>query len=130
MAVQATVTRLFSKGDAMIPGVYDIEIYIGDTYYGPLITLPDLSPFGGPSTLATSVLAAQIRQKGKGIDPLATFDVELVDAATRKVRLKLDPSDTAGLTARNGVWDLQITEGSWVGTPLAGNVTFYREVTR
>lgn len=114
----------------MIPGVYDIDIYIGDTYYGPLITLPDLSGFGGPSSLAASVLSAQIRKKVSSAEPLVAFDVEKVNAGARQIRLKLDPADTATLTAREGVWDLQITEGAWVGTPLSGSVTFHKEVTR
>lgn len=114
----------------MIPGNYDIQIYQGDSYYGPLITLPDLSSFGGPADLTTATVTAQIRKKATSTDVLAEFEVDVVDDEASQLRLKLSPAETAAITAEEGVWDLQVEEGEWTGTPLAGAVTFSKEVTR
>lgn len=114
----------------MIPGSYDIQIYQGDVYYGPLITLPDLSSFGGPADLSTATVSAQIRQKVSSADTLAEFEVDYVDRAENQLRLTLSATDTAAITAKEGVWDLQVEQDDWVGTPLAGKVTFTQEVTR
>lgn len=113
----------------MIPGTYDISIYRGDSYYGPLITLPDLSPFGGPSDLTTAIVTAQIRAAEGATEPLVSFDVEVVDDTTRQVRLTLDAVDTV-IANKKGVWDLQVEDSGWVGTPLKGAVTFSGQVTR
>lgn len=113
----------------MIPGEYDITIYRGDTYFGPLITLPDLSGFGGPSDLTTAVLTAQIRAKDAAPDALVDFTVEIVDEAARIIRLTLASEDTV-IQNKTGMWDLQITDGDWSGTPLRGAVTFTGQVTR
>lgn len=114
----------------MIPGTYDISLYQGDSYYGPLITLPDLSGFGGPVDLTTATVTAQIRAKETAPDALATFGVDVVDAGARQIRLTLDAEDTAALVAKKGVWDLQVAEDPWIGTVLKGAVTISREVTR
>lgn len=114
----------------MIPGEYDIVIYQGDTYYGPLVTLPDLSGFGGPADLTTATVTAQLRAKEADIDPLASFTVLIVDAALRKVRLTLSTAQTTALTVKKGVWDLQVAEGTWIGTPLRGAVEIRKQVTR
>lgn len=114
----------------MIPGPYPLEIYQGDTFYGPLITLPDLASFGGPSDLTAATIAAQIREKETDLDTLASFTIDVIDEEDRILRITLDPEDTAGITVKKAVWDLQITQEEWVGTPLRGRVTFMKEVTR
>lgn len=114
----------------MIPGEYDITIYQGDTYYGPLITLPNLSGFGGPADLTTATVTAQIRAKEADAEPLASFTVVVIDDEARQVRLTLTPEDTAALTVKKGVWDLQVAEGTWIGTPLRGAVEIRKQVTR
>lgn len=114
----------------MIPGEYDITIYQGDTYYGPLITLPDLSGFGGPSDLTTATVTAQVRNKETDTDALAEFTVEVVDDVAREIRLMLSHEDTAALSVKKGVWDLQVAEGTWIGTVLKGQVAILLEVTR
>lgn len=113
----------------MIPGTYDISIYRGDSYYGPLITLPNFSGFGGPSSLTTATVTAQIRADEEATDSLVVFDVAIVDATARQVRLTLDAEDTL-IANSKGFWDLQVTEGSWNGTPLKGLVTVLGQVTR
>lgn len=113
----------------MIPGTLNLQIYQGDSYIGPLIILPDLSPFGGPSNLSTATVGAQMRQKEWSADVLATFDVEIVSPTERTIRLTLDPADSAGLST-SGVWDLEVSTAQWTGTPLRGAVSVGEEVTR
>lgn len=116
----------------MIPGTYNIDIFKGDTYHGPLITLPSLEPFGGPADLTTATITAEIRVHPLSAETLATFTVDVVDGAARQIRLILPPAITAALSPPEAVWDLQVTQGSsgWVGTPLAGKVAVHEEVTR
>lgn len=115
----------------MTPGRYDVRIYKGDSYHGPLITLPSLEPFGGPVDLTGATGAAQIRASEEATDVLAQFAVIIENATLRQLRLTLTPAQTTALTIEEAVWDLQIaTPGGWVGTPLAGRVKVMGEVTR
>ena len=116
----------------MKPGAYEtpLTIYQGDTFRGPLFTLPDLSSHGGPHDLVGATVTAQVRAKEVDTTAIATFRVEVVDAAARQVRLWLTPEQTAPITAKKGVWDVQVSADGWVGTPLRGFAEFPREVTR
>jgi hypothetical protein len=114
----------------MIPGRYDLKIYRGDTYYGPLITLPDLSPFGGPVDLTTATVTAQVRENEDAAGALAEFAVSMIDPALRQIRLRLTPTQTAAIAVDKTVWDMQVSDSGWVGTPLAGKVKAAGEVTR
>lgn len=112
----------------MLPGEFSLSLYRGDTYYGPLMVLPNLTAFGGPANLSAATVRAQLRQQARdtsGVDMI----VEIVDPVARSLRLTLPAADTA-LLPRSGVWDLQVTSGAWVGTVLAGPFTVLREVTR
>lgn len=113
----------------MIPGNYNLAIYQGDSYVGPLIQLPSLSPFGGPSNLSTATVSAQMRQQEWSDAVLATFDVEIISPTERTIRLTLSPDDSAGLPEK-GVWDLEVSSGGWKGTVLRGSVNVGEEVTR
>jgi hypothetical protein len=115
----------------MIPAQYSLQIYRGDSYYGALITLPDLSPFGGPSDLTGAVeVKAQMRAEGARGAFIGEFEVDYVDRAARKIRLQMEPSVTAEIDDSEAIWDLQVDDGVWVGTPLAGAVSITGEVTR
>ncbi len=115
----------------MIPGQLDIQLYKGDSYFGPLITLPSLVGFGGPSDLVGATVTAQIRAREADETPLAEFTMVVVSAAERTVRCTLPPADTASIAAKTGVWDLQIeAPDGWIGTLLRGKVEFTKEVTR
>jgi hypothetical protein len=117
----------------MIPGKLDLALYRGDTFYGPLITIPSLTSFGGPASISASgvFVKAQIRAKANSPDPIAEFAVTEPNS-DNQVRLKLAPSATAELVGRSAVWDLQVkdTSTNWVGTVLAGTITITGEVTR
>lgn len=112
----------------MIPGEYDLELYDGDSYLGPLLVLPDLSPFGGPSTLVGATVKAEVRASFDE-DLAHPFAVSVIDSALRQLRLALTPSQVLALPGR-GVWDLQVTQGEFAGTVLAGKVKKRKQVTR
>ena len=113
----------------MIPGHYDLPpIYEGDSYVGWPITLPDLSPFGGPRDLVGASVRAEVRESHWS-EEAVEFDVEVLDPVTRRVRLAASPERTL-LFPEQGVWDLQVEKDGWRGTPLAGKVKKLGEVTR
>ncbi len=112
----------------MIPGSYHIELYDGDSYRGPLIVLPDLSPFGGPPDLTAATVAASVRESLHALESYP-FTVEPVNLAERRVRLTLTGVQTAALPV-DGVWDLQVSQGAFVGTVLSGRVKKIKQVTR
>lgn len=116
---------------SLIPGRYDLRIYKGSTYYGPLIKLPDLAPFGGPSTLSDPVVVtAALRRSAQDEQPVADFEVDVVDPLAREVRLGLTKEQAASLAIGRGVWDLQVVSGEWEGTVLAGEYLVIGQVTR
>ena len=113
----------------MIPGRYDLPpIYEGDSYVGWPMTLPDLSPWGGPPNLAGASVRAEAREDHDSEDAVE-FDVEILDAAARRVRLSAPPDRTL-LFPEQGVWDLQVEKDGWRGTPLAGKAKKLKQVTR
>lgn len=120
----------------MKPGRYDIELYDGDSYRGPLIVLPDLTPFGGPPDLTAATVRAQIRASAEA-EVAFPFAVEPVNLAARQIRLALTAPEA--LAAPAGVWDLQVSQTmavaggpthEFVGTVLSGRVEKTRQVTR
>jgi hypothetical protein len=115
----------------VIPATYDIEMYRGDTYHGPLIRLPDLSAFGGPHDLTAATVTADIRTAfvGQTNTLVTSFEVEMLDAAARELRLHLDAAVTGLITQATAIWDLSVAQGDWRGTPLAGRITFSGQVT-
>ena len=115
--------------------MYHLEVYRGDTWMGPEIVLPDLSPFGGPSDLSTAALTARIRSHPDGA-LLATMTVDVLDPAARRLRLRLTSEQTANL--QSGVWDLAVRQTiadainptrEFVGTVLRGEVAVTRDVS-
>lgn len=123
----------------MIPAAYsltgDQSIYQGDPYgahNAPLITLPDLSPVGGPSSLVGSPnVTAQIKDASGNL--VGTFTVVEVDAAARQVRPTMTGSETAALpitTVSSPLfWDLQVNDSGGPWTILKGKVKVLGQVT-
>lgn len=136
----------------MIPGKFNLTggraIYQGDTYTAiASITLPPMSEWGGPTDLTSATVSAQVRDEEQEL--LGTFDVEILDPEAGSV---IDPEtgdvratagivkptmasvDTAALPLtddfRKAYWDLQVQEGSWVGTVLRGPVAVLRQETQ
>lgn len=116
----------------MIPAEYNFSVYRGDTFNSIVsITLPDLTPLGGPATLEEPVeVKAQIRTKESSPTPLAEITIDVVDAANRIIKPTIPADITAEIIPDAGVWDLQVMEGEWVGTILKGAVKFLKQVTR
>lgn len=114
-----------------MPGPYNIQLYVGDTYFGPLVTLPDYSGRGGPSTLDSSVeVTAQVRRPKPPYALLFSLEPEIIDPVERKVRLMLSAEVSSAIEVKSAIWDLQVRQGDWVRTPLAGTVTMTKEVTK
>jgi hypothetical protein len=114
----------------MQPGTYDLKVYRGDYYYGSVIPLFSLAPWGGPSnpTIGTT-LKAEVKKQKNSSSAVTEFDVDVVDETEMTVRLTMEPEDTAKIT-QGMFWDLQISTGptrNW--TPLAGKVTPSGQVT-
>lgn len=119
----------------MLPGTYDISIYQGDTFSDiAMITIPNLTSIGGPADLTPVgvTVSAQLRERFSDEEPLAEFDIEILDPVELQIRPTIPASETANITVRKGVWDLQVTMDSpeWQKTILKGSVRFTREVTR
>lgn len=121
----------------MNPGKFNLTgdraIYQGDTYVKiAQITLPDLTEFDGPADLSSATVTAQVRNEAQEL--LGNFDVEIINAATRKIRPTMSPEVSAGLpltdATTSAYWDLQVSEGEWVGTILRGSVSIVRQETQ
>lgn len=115
----------------MQPGTYDLTVYRGDKYYGPVIPLFSLAPWGGPSnpTAAPAVRKAEVKPKKNSSTVIAEFDVVVVDEGDMTIRLEMDGTDTDKIK-RNAVWDLEVSttgDGPW--TLFAGKVTPSGQVT-
>lgn len=109
-------------------GTKHLELYQGDDY--PLrLEFENLD--GSSQDVSGFTYRAQIRRAATSPGaPLATFDVDLAQAASGVVELLLPSDQTAGLPARC-VWDLEETDDNGIVTTLmAGAVTVEREVTR
>jgi hypothetical protein len=112
---------------------YDARIYQGDTYDAlDVITLPDLSSRGRPSTLSGATVSAEIRDASQV--QLGEFDIEIVDADLRQVRPTMSATDTAALpitsSALRAYWDLQVVWGGYTDTFLRGAVVVTRQETQ
>lgn len=112
----------------MIPATLNLELYDGDSYRGPVVSLPSLAPFGGPSDLSGASVDAEIRAKADS-EVAFPFSVEILDPVARTLRLSLTSAQVSALP-RGGVWDLQVSQGAFVGTVLAGKVKKLAQVTR
>ena len=117
----------------MKPGVYPeaLQIRMGDTFYGDIITLENLTPFGGPANPMEHTIEAQIKV---GADPEdnISFTILTVDEEDMKIRLTLTPEQTLTLPKYENVWDLQVTvdDPVWVGTVIEGTAMRVGQVTQ
>lgn len=119
----------------MIPGVYNLTIYQGDTFE-LTFRLRD-SVTRAYLDLTDCTVSSQIRLKESTATPLAVIAGALQDqtATTGGITLSLTPTETAALAPVAGntayVWDVQLTwPGGRVETYLKGSVTVIAQVTR
>lgn len=115
----------------MQPGEYNLTVYRGDKYYGPVIPLFSLVPWGGPSnpTASPATMKVEVKPQKNSSTVIAEFNPVVVDENAMTIRLTMDGEDTDKIT-RKAVWDLQVTtttDGPW--TLLAGKVTPSGQVT-
>ena len=108
------------------PARADLHIYRGDTGRFMLsIKLPD----GTLVDVSTATWDCDIRASADAPDPpLATLDVNLVNATT--IEVVLDAATSGALTGGVAVWDLQMTLNGEIQTLLHGEVFVIKDVSR
>lgn len=98
----------------MQPGTYDLTVYRGDYYYGPVVPLFSLAPWGGPSnptaTPGAAGMKAEVKKRKNSATAIAEFTVEVVDEGDMTVRLTMEPEDTDKIK-QSSYWDLQVSTG-------------------
>jgi hypothetical protein len=101
---------------------YDIMMYQEDSY----VFTVDF-----PYSLTGYNLLAQIRAYAGADLVLATFNINVIDAANGKATLSLTSDQTRSLPQRS-IWDLQVTsttDPTWQHTYIKGTVIVERQVT-
>ena len=113
----------------MLPGVYDLELYRGDTARYSFVLWQDAAKTI-PLDLTGSVAAAQVRDRADSGRIVVQLSCSIVLPNT--VNVALLAADSAALPSNcRGVWDLQITAASGdITTVVAGNVAVTSDVTR
>jgi hypothetical protein len=110
---------------------YDLTIQQGATYRRTFRWLAD----GDPVSLTGFVARMQIRRSVRAPEVLVSATTEngrlTLNAPAGEVSLELPASVTAAITARTGVYDLELEDAGGVVTRLVeGAVEFVPEVTR
>jgi hypothetical protein len=75
-------------------------------------------------------LAAQVRASYSSSTIKLTFDIDMTDAATGIVVLSIAADDSASLSDKKMVWDLQRLNGGITTTLVAGQFLLDGDVTR
>ena len=108
------------------PGVYDLELYRGDTCRWQA-RLWDDAPGGIPIDLTGSTVAAEIRDKSAGAK---VVELETSITPPNIIDIAIDGEAMWATCPSKGVWDLQITAPSGdVRTVLRGDVEVTGDVT-
>ena len=103
-------------------GVYDIQIYQGDSWS---------QQFTFPFDVSNLTFKSQIRTYPNAPSLYASFDITIIDGPNGLIQLDLDPSMTAYLPTR-AFWDLQATDASnpnFEQTYIKGQVFVQQQVT-
>ena len=103
-------------------GLYDIELYQGDSWSGE---------FQFPFDVSQLEFKAQIRTYPDSPAIYATFDITVLDAADGRIRLSLTRDDTTKLPVR-AWWDLQATspdDSTFEQTYVRGQVITSQQIT-
>jgi len=123
----------------MKPGVYDLEIYQGDTFRRTLRLRQRVLDTDGVTWISGAYIpltgytgAAQVRETKIATDVTATMTVTVLDQTITPGGVTLYmPASATSLITKDQVWDLQLTAPNGdVTTFLAGAVTLVQEVTR
>lgn len=112
-----------------VPGVYDLNIYQGDTFR---ISFRILDSNNDPLDLTGQTPKSEIRDAPGGT-LIESFTATLATQSgdtLGQVDLEMASADTTALTPGTiGVWDLQLTNAGEVTTYIGGSVTVQAEVT-
>lgn len=103
-------------------GMYDIELYQGDSWSGE---------FEFPFDISQLEFKAQIRTYPNSPAIYATFDITIIDAGNGRIRLELDRDATKRLPVR-AWWDLQATspdDTDFEQTYVRGQVITSQQIT-
>jgi hypothetical protein len=114
------------------PGKYNLTIVQGATLE-EAITWQDAQ--GNPIDLTGYTARAQARQNYEDATPFMNLTTEnggiILGGANGQIKLSLNASATAAITAETGMWDLElVTASGAVYRLLQGSVTISKEVTR
>jgi len=110
----------------VLPATVALTLYRGDTrIWEDLFTVD-----GAPMPLAGYTFLAQIRATADA-EPMATIDVEVIDAPAGRIRRTLTATEAAKLVPGRNVWDMQFTNGDgYTRTVMAGPVVVRADVSR
>lgn len=112
----------------MPAGKYNIIIEQGSTFNN-IITLTDRN--GVAINLTGSSVVAQVREKKTSIDVLFSFTCAIIDAINGKIKISLTKDQTAALSFKTAVYDLEITySDNSTKRILEGSVVLSKEVTK
>ena len=107
----------------LVPAVL---VYAGDTITFPTYTITDSA--GTPVDLSAWTWRAQWRYVATA-DVAVELDVDDSQAADGIIKISADSTDSRAM-GRDGVWDLQGTQGSTVQTWIYGPTEWVEDVTR
>ena len=112
------------------PARYDLAIYRGDSF---ALIVPIIEADDTPYDLTGVDVLAQVRTRAGSDATRGDLIVELVpvvdDPEVGQIVLHLTAEKTAALRPESGVWDLQLSKGGSVWTPLAGAVRISGDVS-
>ena len=112
------------------PARYDLAIYRGDSF---TLIVPIIEADDTPYDLTGVDVLAQVRTRAGSDATRGDLIVELVpvvdDPEAGQIVLHLTAGTTAALRPESGVWDLQLSKGGSVWTPLAGAVRISGDVS-
>jgi hypothetical protein len=110
----------------MTPGVYNLDLYRGDTYTWRFALWEDQERVD-PVDLSTAQVASQIRDKPGGAT-IVNMGIAITLPNIIDVDISADLWD--GITISKGAWDLEVTYASGaVQTYVAGSVKVTTDVT-
>lgn len=111
------------------PATRDITIVSGDDYAH---TVTFEQPADTPLDVSARTYTAQVREYANAPSALATLSVDMTDADTGDVTLRLTEAQTEALgqAVESGVWDLQQVNAGVTTTILRGTATILRDATR